>query len=161
MPRVAGRVANGMILAKAPRHVRLHPPLPHQPHNFLRRKHQEPPPALRRPQLRRLSHDVKIRSLETENRPFTVLGGPSFFYPFDDIQNSLFVSGGFGVNLSSVRAATATTTTSITDWALGWELGKRFKLFDHVSYRPTVGMVKVHGSDWVLNFVPLSGSIHF
>ncbi len=92
---------------------------------------------------------------------FIVGAGPTFNFPFEKPQDSFFVGGLVGLTVVSARAATALLASSATKFTFGFEGGKKFQLAENVSYRPSVGAIKISGSDWVVSFTPVSFGLHF
>lgn len=87
---------------------------------------------------------------------FQVAVGPTVNFPFDwDLRNSFFVDGYLGIYYASVGAGTI--SASSTNFLFGFDVGKRFRLLDNVTYRPSVGIVKDTGNvQIVLNFISFS-----
>lgn len=83
---------------------------------------------------------------------FSLLAGPTFNLIYDgSVQNSFFVDGALGI--TSLAGASAFT--------FRFDLGKRFYIFDHLTYRPSFGILKIGGGNVIFVFNLLSGSIQF
>jgi hypothetical protein len=70
----------------------------------------------------------------------SALVGPTFNFmnsTAGDISDAVFVFAGVGLNLQDQGAG------SSTDFQFGAEVGKRFKVWDNISYRPSFGFRKV------------------
>jgi hypothetical protein len=87
---------------------------------------------------------------------FQIAVGPTVNFPFDwDARNAFFVDGYLGIYYASINVAGI--GASSTNFLFGFDVGKRFKLLDNVTYRPSVGIVKDTGSvQFVLNFISFS-----
>ncbi len=83
---------------------------------------------------------------------FSLIAGPTINLSLDgDIQNAFFISGAAGL---TVLASTA-------EFTFRFDLGKRFRLFDHFSYEPSFGVLKVSGYSALFVFNLLGASVHF
>ena len=83
--------------------------------------------------------------------------GPTFNFmntTSGDISDAMFLFAGAGFSMAKVAGA-----ASSTDFAFGAELGKRFKLWDNISYRPSFGFMKVGSAQVAFNVNLLNVSI--
>jgi hypothetical protein len=84
----------------------------------------------------------------TSNTSISFLAGPTVNFPFTDkFDDAFYLFGGVGMVYNSAGTVTITngnaTTASSTNFEFGFELGKRFQLFEHVIYRPSISYTKV------------------
>jgi hypothetical protein len=95
---------------------------------------------------------------------------PSFAYASTPSSTVLNALGGFTVNFDGANiqdsiflfaAAGLRDITGTAKFALRGDLGKRFKVWEHVNYRPTAGILWMDGTSVVINVELLSASIQF
>jgi hypothetical protein len=75
------------------------------------------------------------------------LAGPTVNFPFtDNFENAFYLFGGVGMVYDS-NPTLVSPSVSQTNFQFGFELGKRFQLFEHLVYRPSVGFTKETGTN--------------
>lgn len=83
--------------------------------------------------------------------------GPTFNFmntTTGDISDAMFLFAGAGFSMAKAAGG-----TSNTDFMFGAELGKRFKVWDNISYRPSFGFTKVGSAQIAFNVNLLNVSI--
>jgi hypothetical protein len=94
-------------------------------------------------------------SVSTNTTQLLLLAGPTLNYPMNDhLNNAAFLTVMAGI-------AYTNALVSNTNFAFQVEVGKRFALWDHVTYKPSVAMTKVSGSDALITVTPLAFSFLF
>jgi len=87
---------------------------------------------------------------------FTFLAGTTLNLPFDKkIEDSFFVFTKLGFIHQSV------SPFSVTEFVISFGGGKRFKIFENLSYRPEMGLRVITNNDPVFFIKLLSAGIHF
>jgi len=96
--------------------------------------------------------------LEAGNTSITtiiLLGGVTLNFPFyANLQRAFFIFGGAGFSHTSV-------IISSTDFTFQINVGKRWEIVEHFTFRPTVGFSKTGSANVVFNIVPLAFSVIF
>jgi len=83
---------------------------------------------------------------------FSVLAGPTVNLSLNgDLQDAFFLSAAAGVTIQPA-------STGLT---FRFDMGKRFKIFEHLSYEPSVGILKIAGFKALFVFNLMGGSVHF
>lgn len=86
-----------------------------------------------------------------------LLVGPTFNFmntTAGDISDAVFLFAGAGFNMMKVGGG-----SSNTDFQFGADLGKRFKIWDNISYRPSFGFRKVGSAQVAFNVSLLNISV--
>lgn len=101
--------------------------------------------------------DVGLRSFDSTTR-FTLVGTGT--YNLDsNYSNSIFFKGGLG--LYPVDKGTAASTDIKSEFGLYVAAGKRFKLFDHVNYKPMISIAKISDLDAQITVTFLNISVNW
>ncbi len=83
---------------------------------------------------------------------FSFLVGPTFNVSLNgNIEDAFFGTAAMGI--SSIPGSTG--------FSFRFDAGKRFRIFDHLSYQPSFGVVKISGMSAMFVFNLLGGSVHF
>jgi hypothetical protein len=98
---------------------------------------------------------------------FGALVGPVINFPFEwDLRDAFFASARYGGGVyGDNNTSVSTTSTDTSRGMLDFSIGKRFRIFEQLSYTPTLGLSKVLSSSGYNNalyrVVPLGFSLFF
>lgn len=104
-----------------------------------------------------LAFDYSSQSNQSSS-VFYALAGPTLNIPIqsDDLMDAFFVTPEAGIAIGDSSRA-----RSQTKFAYKLMVGKRFKLTDHISYRPELYLFKMSDVDMYFYIVPFSFSLFF
>ena len=92
-----------------------------------------------------------------------LLLGPTLSYPFTDQANSWFFRSGLGVVYDDFDFPAVAKKDRYLKFASSIEIGKRFRIFQNLIYRPSVQLLTVYGQDvrqrfaFNIRFISISG----
>jgi hypothetical protein len=94
-----------------------------------------------------LSLDVgylTVHAYSANTWAFGALAGPVVNFPFEqDLRNAFFASAKYGAGV--IGGTYITSGSDNSRGILDFSIGKRFKIFEHVSYTPEIGFSDVLG----------------